>query len=423
MQQLKAGIRRYVWFLFALWCALAAGIWHLSQQTIQTISTVNELGSKVEEVRNFFNFELPYRIQHVDQVSLKLQLVYAVRIQLEVESTEGFISTDLTQLLYSTDRFLENAHAFIASDGELSLLAEQLRKNRTLESNSEQIDNMYYRLGALVLESIFSDSATNADTYRELDSLFIESDSLALNERMAFQRGLAQTSSVLAANAQGRYLAAQLLKPDLANQLATTNILLEKRLIKLLALLGVGSGFLLAVATWAAYDKSVAIKPAVQDLTEIHLEPISTNESNLSSEAGRSDKVEVQEPEVEPVPRNVPVMFDEPYIDLPKMLDYLSGDEDAVRMLLEVFIQDHSDDGTKLRQVLNEDHERAQLIAHSLKGVSGSLGAMPLHYISSEIELLIKEKQKISESKLAQLHHVLEQTTLFADSVLKSEKI
>ncbi|MGP8309173.1 Hpt domain-containing protein [Vibrio sp. YIC-376] len=415
MQQLKAGIRRYVWLLFALWCVLAVGIWQVSKQTIQMISTVNELGSKVEEVRNFFNFELQYRVQHVDQISLKLQLVYAVRIQLELKSSEGMIPTDLTPLLYSTDRFLENAHAFIASDSELNVLAEQLRKSRTLESNSEQIDNMYYRLGALVLESIFSDSATNADTYRELDSLFIESDALAMDERTAFQRGLAQTSSVLAANAQGRYLAAQLLKPDLANQLATTYTLLEKLLLKLLALLGVGSGFFLAMVTWAAYDKRSAKKPVVPTLPETQLEPISTNASY--------QKNEVRELATESLQKNVPVEFDEPYIDLPKMLDYLSGDEGAVRMLLEVFIQDHSDDGTKLRQLLNEDQEHAQLIAHSLKGVSGSLGAMPLHYISSDIELLIKEKQKISESKLAQLHHVLEQTTLFAESVLNSEKI
>lgn len=415
MQQLKAGIRRYVWFLFALWCAFAVGIWQLSKQTIQTISTVNELGSKVEEVRNFFNFELPYRVQHVDQVSLKLQLVYAVRSQLEFESSEGVISTDLTQLLYSTDRFLENAYAFIASDSELNLLAEQLRRSRTLENNSEQVDDMYYRLGALVLESIFSDSATNADTYRELDSLFIESDSLDVAERATFQRGLAQTSSVLAVNAQGRYLAAQLLKPDLANQLATTNIHLEKQLIKLLALLGVGSGWFLALATWAAYNKSAAKKPVDPTLSKTQLESISTNAFHANNE--------VREPVTESLPGNAAVALDEPYIDLAKMLDYLSGDEDAVRMLLEVFIHDHSDDGIKLRQVLNEDHQRAQLIVHSLKGVSGSLGAMPLHYISSEIERLIKDKQKISESKLAQLHHVLEQTTLFADSVLKSEKI
>lgn len=53
LQQLKASLRRYVWLLFILWCVLAVGFWQQSKQTIQMLSTVNELGSKIEEVRNF----------------------------------------------------------------------------------------------------------------------------------------------------------------------------------------------------------------------------------------------------------------------------------------------------------------------------------------------------------------------------------
>ncbi|MDW1465780.1 Hpt domain-containing protein, partial [Vibrio sp. YT-16] len=100
--------------------------------------------------------------------------------------------------------------------------------SRGAENNSQQIENMYYRLGALVLELIFIVSNTNTDTYRELDLLFIESDSLSTGERSAFQRRLAQTSSVLAANAQGSYLANQLLKPDFPNQLVSMKATLEQ---------------------------------------------------------------------------------------------------------------------------------------------------------------------------------------------------
>lgn len=155
MHQLRAGIKRIIWFLFILWCVFSATLWFQAKQAMQTLSTLNELGSKVEEVRNFFNFELPYRVKHVDQVSLKLQLVYAVRLQLESEVSDAN-GPDVTQLLYSTDRFLESARAFIGSDGELVSLAEQLHTSRGAENNSQQIENMYYRLGALVLESILA---------------------------------------------------------------------------------------------------------------------------------------------------------------------------------------------------------------------------------------------------------------------------
>ncbi|MEF1306835.1 Hpt domain-containing protein, partial [Vibrio owensii] len=106
----------------------------------------------------------------------------------------------------------------------------------------------------------------------------------------------------------------------------------------------------------------------------------------------------------------------EPYIDIEKMLDSLSGDEESVRMLLEVFIQDHAEDSEKLKGLIAEgkDKEHAQRVAHSLKGVSGSIGAMPLHYISGDIESLIKQGEQVSDDKLDQLEDTLQKTTLFA---------
>ncbi|MFH4490155.1 Hpt domain-containing protein [Vibrio diabolicus] len=422
--KLKEGIRRFVWFWFVLWCVLALGIWLQAKQTIQTISTVNELGSKVEEVRHFFNFDLPYRVKHVDQVSLKLQLAYAVRLQLESEFSEGKITPDITQLLYATDRFLESARAFVGSDSELVSLAEQLRRSRARDENSEQIQSMYYRLGALVLESIFSDSATNSDTYRDLDRLFIESDTLSPQERSAFQRQLAQTSSALSAKAQGSYLVNQLLNPDFPNQLTSINDQLEQKLMTFVTWLSVISGLFLSLISWGLFSQRT-----VQPLTPSRAEDKESEQAGGSyvvfsaqSESAQSSQVNEQSPN-EPNISQVEVVEREPYIDINKMLDSLSGDESAVRMLLEVFIQDHSGDGSKMHRLLEEDKEQAQRAAHSLKGVSGSLGAMPLHCISGDIELLIKQGQKVPEEKLTRLDDVLKQTILFANHVLNSEKI
>ncbi|MCS0436672.1 Hpt domain-containing protein [Vibrio diabolicus] len=422
--KLKEGMGRFVWFWFVLWCVLALGIWLQAKQTIQTISTVNELGSKVEEVRHFFNFDLPYRVKHVDQVSLKLQLAYAVRLQLESEFSEGKITPDITQLLYATDRFLESARAFVGSDSELVSLAEQLRRSRARDENSEQIQSMYYRLGALVLESIFSDSATNSDTYRDLDRLFIESDTLSPQERSAFQRQLAQTSSALSAKAQGSYLVNQLLNPDFPNQLTSINDQLEQKLMTFVTWLSVISGLFLSLISWG-----LSSQRTVQPLIPSRAEDKESEQAGGSyvvfsaqSESAQNSQVNKQSHN-EPNSSQVEVVEREPYIDINKMLDSLSGDESAVRMLLEVFIQDHSGDGSKMHRLLEEDKEQAQRAAHSLKGVSGSLGAMPLHCISSDIELLIKQGQQVPEEKLTRLDDVLKQTILFANHVLNSEKI
>ncbi|MFV8410297.1 Hpt domain-containing protein [Vibrio owensii] len=445
MLQFKEGIRRAVWLLFAVWCAFAVGIWLQAQQTIRTISTIDELSSKVDEVRNIFHFELPYRAQHVDQVSLKLQLVYAVRLQLESEHSAGWGSPDLTQLLYSTDRFLEGARTFIGSDSELVALADQLHNSRESASNSEQLRTMYYRLGALVLEAMFSDAATSADTYQELDSLFTESQNLESKEQASFQRRLAQTSSVLAAHAQGSHLSNQLLNPEFPNQLASVISTLEQKLTFYITFLALVSGSLLALISWALFSKTVLVTeesstsngneetPAVPTTPVLEKANVAEtkHEVVLSESVVQTDPTRPKEDDgATPSTQNMATESEdsgikEPYIDIEKMLDSLSDDEESVRMLLEVFIQDHAEDSEKLKGLIAEgkDKEHAQRVAHSLKGVSGSIGAMPLHYISGDIESLIKQGEQVSDDKLDQLEDTLQKTTLFAERVLNSENI
>ncbi|CDT91436.1 Hpt domain protein (fragment) [Vibrio diabolicus] len=327
-------------------------------------------------------------------------------------------------MLYATDRFLESARAFVGSDSELVSLAEQLRRSRSRAENSEQIQSMYYRLGALVLESIFSDSATNSDTYRDLDRLFIESDTLSPQERSAFQRQLAHTSSALSAKAQGSYLVNQLLNPDFPNQLTSINDQLEQKLMTFVTWLSVISGLFLSLISWGLFSQRT-VQPLIPSRAEDkESEQVGGSYVVFSAQSESSQNSQVNEQSHnEPNSSQVEVVEREPYIDINKMLDSLSGDESAVRMLLEVFIQDHSSDGSKMHRLLEEDKEQAQRAAHSLKGVSGSLGAMPLHCISGDIELLIKQGQKVPEEKLTRLDDVLKQTILFANHVLNSEKI
>ncbi|NMU81551.1 Hpt domain-containing protein, partial [Vibrio parahaemolyticus] len=61
-------------------------------------------------------------------------------------------------------------------------------------------------------------------------------------------------------------------------------------------------------------------------------------------------------------------------IDTKAMLDSLSGDEASVRLLLQVFIQDHRNDYQRFTDVLVHNKVKAQRIVHSLKGVAANLG-------------------------------------------------
>nr|WP_164837209.1 Hpt domain-containing protein [Vibrio alfacsensis] len=110
-----------------------------------------------------------------------------------------------------------------------------------------------------------------------------------------------------------------------------------------------------------------------------------------------------------------------PVLDIEKMLDSMSGDEDAIRTLLEVFIKEHKDDAEKFRVQLKSEKQSAQRIVHSLKGVSGSLGAMPLYGIARDIEYALKSGEQVSEDLINQLSHTLEQSITFAQQVLDNE--
>ncbi len=437
----KEGVRRWAWILFTMWCVLALGIWMQAQQTAYTISTVDKLNSKIDEVRHIFNFELPYRAQHVEEASLKIQLVYAIRLQLESEHAHRRGAPDLTQLFYLTDRFLESARTFIVSDSEMIALSGQLHDSRESGSNSLELRTMYYRLGAMVLEALFSDSATSTETYQELDLLFTASQNLDEKEQALFQRRLDQASSLLAAHAQGSHLSDQLLNPELPTQLTSIIDSLERKLTFYITFLILVSGSLLAVFSWVAFvrkglasestpvvmEKKLSISCQREPVSK-EVQPTASGESERDTNAGslgskvRDDTGRSVDNAIEEGDGH---KFDEPYIDIEKMLDSLSGDEESVRMLLEVFIQDHTEDGKKLRVLMNEgkDKEQARRIVHSLKGVSGSIGAMPLHYISGYIESLIKQEEQVIDNKFDLLEEVLQETILFAEKALHSENV
>ncbi|RIZ55887.1 hypothetical protein AK966_04750 [Vibrio sp. PID23_8] len=115
---------------------------------------------------------------------------------------------------------------------------------------------------------------------------------------------------------------------------------------------------------------------------------------------------------------------EEPILDIDNILDSLSGDEAAVRFLLELFIHDHSGDGEKFRQLMNnDDRERAQRLVHSLRGVSGNLGAMVLYSVSSDIEHLMKQDIEVPKALIAKLSNELKRTVDFAQQVLNLEKM
>ena len=82
-------------------------------------------------------------------------------------------------------------------------------------------------------------------------------------------------------------------------------------------------------------------------------------------------------------------------IDIEDGLRRVGGNRKLYRKLLADFFQDHGDDIQSIRRALDKDDlETAQRIAHTIKGVSGSIGAGDLHREATSLDTAFKEKQQ-----------------------------
>jgi two-component system sensor histidine kinase/response regulator len=82
-------------------------------------------------------------------------------------------------------------------------------------------------------------------------------------------------------------------------------------------------------------------------------------------------------------------------IDVAEGLRRVGGNRKLYRKLLVEFFQDHRDDVRAIRKALDqEDLETAQRIAHTIKGVSGSIGAGDLFSAAEKLDAALKERQQ-----------------------------
>ncbi len=91
------------------------------------------------------------------------------------------------------------------------------------------------------------------------------------------------------------------------------------------------------------------------------------------------------------------------------------GKNQLYNSLLSKFVLGRNHTARELRNALSESSWiEAQRIAHTMKGLSKSIGANPLHLLSKEIELMIKENQKIEliEEKILPFEEELQKVLL-----------
>ncbi|MBD3648071.1 MAG: Hpt domain-containing protein [Pseudomonadales bacterium] len=87
----------------------------------------------------------------------------------------------------------------------------------------------------------------------------------------------------------------------------------------------------------------------------------------------------------------------------------VNGNQELYERLLEEFCTDHGADATRIREALDaNDLATAQRIGHTLKGVSGTLGAERTRSIAVRVDAALKRDEPPKESDLAELDESLQ---------------
>lgn len=374
--------------VIAVWGAVMLFVL-LQYRALETTSrNLNELENSVEGLRNTIYFSAPYRTTRANDLALNIQLIYSLRLQLEADSTSDWFQPDLTQTLYVTDRFIEQTQSFLAVEMSVNDLVERLQTLRERYASQPDIQADYLKIGAYVLQALYTEGARSPELYRTFDALLKLSETLPQDAKNDLQHTLAKVSTLLSHYAEGDNLVDKLLRHRVHNEIMSVNAQYEDR-FKTLTIVSMGGSAI-----------------AMLLLVGLMMRSGRTADSAGKETSAVVTMVEKEHNIVTPIltkPQQIPQPEEGTAIDIGRMLSSLNDDHDSVNMLLEVFVEDHRNDDQSLRQLLTTDPQAALRKAHSLKGVAGNLGADGLREIAMAIEMKLKQDTMPSELELQQL--------------------
>ncbi|MDN2669520.1 Hpt domain-containing protein [Vibrio sp. 14N.309.X.WAT.E.F5] len=434
--------------LLALWLLPSLAILQLSRSYNNSLAQIEELGIRVNELRQSLYFSEPLRVSRINDLALDAQLVYSIRLQIESDFEHAFFRPDVNQLLYVADQFLEKFDEFIPIESQVQAIVDNIKALRADKKTSSKLKPLLNEFGVVVFEAMYSDNQSSSATYRSFDSILKRSYSLKSKEQEAIQQLLADASTLLGDYAQLNYLVDKIKKNSVNEQIIKLEAQFHKSQFNLLlAALGLSLVAMIALILWGVSFRKNA--------SQAEGDPDHELESNLGKRANGSNATANQvettdskdtfsdakqanhdvaaaperapsiqdpvvnepqaistnhpEPEAHLAERHIASVTDsKPAIDIEEMLETLDGDAESVSLLLGVFVQDHADDYAKFKSLLTKDETSAARIVHSLKGVAGSIKASRLAIIAASIEMTMKQSRAISEYDLEELEQAIQ---------------
>ncbi len=399
----------------AVWLFCLLVIFSQYRATAKMSGNVVELGNNIMAFHNSLHFQSPYRVTHTNDMSLNLQLIYSLRVQLEADYEESWLQPDVTHLIYVVDKFIEKSQLFLNTDLDILTMVEQLKSLRTEYENRPEIRRYYVELGAYLFEALFTEGEQSPEIYRSLDKILVASQSMPSDDRQHLQLILAKVSKLLSQYAESGNLVDRLLQHEIYRELHT----LEHKyygmfgLINLLMFI-VGTGLFASLLVLVLLERRRCRR--MLEAFQLEYEQTMSADHNVDQKHNVAQKnatiPKKESSEVLVSSDHLPIaeLPVESKIDIQQMLSSLNDDKESVKMLLRVFIEDHYEDCEKLRGQIASDLGAAMRTAHSLKGVAGTIGANELRVIAIDIEAKLKQEEVPTEAEIQDLGQCLDQT-------------
>jgi HPt (histidine-containing phosphotransfer) domain-containing protein len=379
-----------VLLISATWLLVVVGVLFLGQSQSRVTRQIDEVRHSLENFRQTLFLSEPHRANLVQQLELDLQLVQSQTLLIADDSP--LINDSRAQLVYSLNRFVEQSHDLIELELQISNFAHYIEQKKNLAT--PQLSPLYSELASIVLKALFNNELAARDVYQSLEGILLAAEEHPESDRAELQKATWQASTLLSNYAQIDFLVDRLIRHPVYNELALSRDKVEKAfLIQLYSIILISIISIL----WLS---SLIIGGKVGEKARISLK---------SQQTDRVSTPKNRETEQVSVAPSLPSTGNEPAIDSDKMLETLDNDPDAVLLLLRVFTQEHENDIDKLKACLGKNNEEAIRIAHTLKGVAGSLYADQLRLAASSAELALKQSGAVSPQQISELSSALVQ--------------
>lgn len=286
--------------LLALWLLPSLALLNLSRSYSHSLAQIEELGIRVNELRQSLYFSEPLRVSRINDLALDAQLVYSIRLQIESDFQHALFRPDVNQLLYVADQFLEKFDEFIPIESQVQDIVDNIKVLRTDTELSPKLKPLLNEFGVVVFEAMYSDNQSSSATYRAFDSILEKSYSLKSEEQDALQQLLADASALLSDYAQLNYLVDKIKKNSVNEQIIKLEAEFHDRQYNLLLImLGLSLVAMIALLLWSVrsqkskkeVDQALKQEPVIDSSQDDALSTSNKDTSSRNDTASRNNIV------------------------------------------------------------------------------------------------------------------------------------